>query len=206
MEPATRKRRLRKPARRRVIEDAASALFAEQGYAETRLEDIAAAAGITKQLLYQHFASKKELHLALLATHRDGLLGRLALGMSRPGPLIERLPQVLDEWFSYVDENPYASAMLFRDTTGDPEVQAFYREIQATARAAIVGLVRAESELKIAEDRVEPLAELIRSAITGLALWWAEHPDVPRTTVVEVTLDVLTHGLGLPQRQKRRRA
>jgi AcrR family transcriptional regulator len=199
------RRRLQKPERRRVIEEAASALFADRGYAGTRLEDIAAAAGVTKQLLYQHFSSKKELHMALLAKHRDGLLGRLAAGMSGPAPLAERIPRVTDDWFAYVEENPYASAMLFRDTTGDPELQAFYRELQASARAANVALIRAEPELDVPEERVEPLAEFIRSSITGLALWWADHPEVPRATVVGVAVDALTNGLGLGEKAARRR-
>jgi AcrR family transcriptional regulator len=191
------RRRLPKGERRRLIEEAASGLFAERGYAETRLEDIAAAAGVTKQLLYQHFPSKKALHMALLARHRDELLGGLAEEMATPGPLADRLPGVLDRWFAYVEHHPYASAMLFRDTTGDPEVQAFYRELQASARRANVALIRAEPELEVAEERVEPLAELLRSATTGLALWWAEHPDLPRATLVDVTVDLLVRGLGL---------
>jgi AcrR family transcriptional regulator len=191
------RRRLKKSERRAVIEDAASALFAEHGYAETRLEDIAAAAGVTKQLLYQHFPSKKALHLALLAKHRDEILERLTDSMSTPGPLAERLPRVLDDWFAYVEGHPYASALLFRDTTGDPEVQAFYRDNHAAARAANVALLRAEPELQIPEDRLEPLAELMRSATTGLAVWWGEHPEIPRTTIVDVTVDVLARGLGL---------
>jgi AcrR family transcriptional regulator len=196
MEPGHR-RRLPKPERRRVIEDAASQLFAEHGYAETKLDDIAAAAGVTKQLLYQHFGSKKQLHLALLAKHRDQLLGGLAGGMSSPGPLVERIERTTDQWFAYVEQNPYASAMLFRDTTGDPVVQAFYRELQASARAANVALLLAEPDLDIRRDRVEPLAEFIRSAVVGLALWWAEHPEVPRSTVVEVAVNALTKGLNL---------
>lgn len=195
-EPVVR-RRLQKPERRRVIEDAASELFAEHGYAETKLEDIAAAAGVTKQLLYQHFSSKKELHMALLTKHRDELLGSLSAGMATPGPLTERIPRVTDDWFRYVEEHPYASAMLFRDTTGDPELQAFYRELQASARMANVALLRAERELQVPEDRVEPLAEFIRAAIVGLALWWADHPKVPRSTVVSVAVDTLMSGLGL---------
>jgi AcrR family transcriptional regulator len=196
-ERATRRRRLPKAERRQVIEEAASRLFAEHGYAETRLDDIAAAAGVTKQLLYQHFPSKKALHLALLAKHRDEILGRLTDSMSTPGRLAERLPRVLDDWFAYVEENPYASALLFRDTTGDPEVQAFYRDNHAAARAANVALLRAEPELQIPEDRLEPLAELMRSATTGLAVWWGDHPKVPRATIVDVTVDLLSHGLRL---------
>jgi AcrR family transcriptional regulator len=193
---ATRKR-LPRSERRRVIEDAASALIAERGYAATRLEDIAAAAGVTKQLLYRHFPSKKALHMALLTRHRDELLAGLAAGMGAHGPLAERLPRVMDEWFGYIEEHPYAAAMLFRDTTGDPEVQAFYRELQASARAANVALLRSEPELDIPEERLEALAEFFRAANTGLAMWRAENPDLPRAVVVSIAVETMLGGLGL---------
>jgi AcrR family transcriptional regulator len=193
-----RRRRLPRARRREIIEEAASALFAERGYAGTRLEDIAAAAGVTKQLLYRHFPSKKALHMALLAKHRDELLTGLAQDMATHGPLAERLPWVLDRWFAYVEQHPYALAMLFRDTTGDPEVQAFYRELQASARRANVALLRAEPELELPEEQIEPIAEFARSATTGLALWWADHRDVPRATVVDAAAGMLVRGLGLP--------
>jgi hypothetical protein len=102
----------------------------------------------------------------------------------------------------YVEEHPYPSALRFRDTTGDPEVQAFYRENHAAACAANVALLRAEPELQIPEDHLEPLAELMRSATTGLAVWWGEHPEVPRTTIVDVTVDLLARGLGLPAAER----
>lgn len=197
MAEGTARRRLKKPERRRLIEDAASALFAQRGYAETRLDDIAAAAGVTKQLLYQHFPSKKALHIALLEKHRDGILTRLTETMRTHGRLIERLPRVLDAWFAYLEDHPYAAKLLFADTTGDPDVQAVYRDNHAAARTVTVSLLKAEPELGIRDDRMEPLAEFVRSATTGLALWWADHPEVPRSTVVEVTVDMLVRGLGL---------
>jgi AcrR family transcriptional regulator len=197
MPDAPMRRRLKKPERRALIEDAASALFAEHGYAQTRLEDIAAAAGVTKQLLYQHFSSKRELHMALLARHRDELLAGTAEEMARPGTLLERLPRVFDRWFGYVEDHPYAMAMLFRDTTGDAELQRFHRELQASARAANVRLLRAEPELRIAPGTIEAVAEFARAGSTGLALWWAEHRDVPRATVVDAAVQMLASGFGL---------
>ena len=191
------RRRLKKPQRRRLIEEAASALFAERGYAETRMDDIAAAAGVAKQLLYQHFHSKKALHIALLERHRDGILDRLSETMRTSGRLTDRFPLVLDAWFAYLEDNPYAAKLLFADTTGDPEVQAVYRDNHAAARTLTITLLKAEPELGIPDDRLEPLAEFIRSATTGLALWWADHPEVPRSTLVEVTVDMLVRGLGL---------
>jgi AcrR family transcriptional regulator len=197
------RKRLRRGERRRVIEAAAAALFAEHGYAATRLEDIAAAAGVSKQLLYRHFPSKKALHMALLTRHRDELLAGLASDMDTGGPLAERLPRVMDRWFRYVEDHPYAAAMLFRDTTGDPELQRFYRELQASARAANVALLRAEPELDIPESRIEPLAEFFRAANTGLAMWRADNPGVRRAVVVGVAVESMLGALGVEQRSAR---
>jgi AcrR family transcriptional regulator len=191
MSPPTRKR-LPPHERRALIEDAAARLFSARGYAGTRIEDVATAAGVTKPMLYRHFASKKELHLALLARHRDALAVH-ALAQYVPGdrPLAERLPAMLDAWFEYVEEHPYAWRMLFRDTTGDPDIQAFHRELQGMQRAADVALLL-ETGLPIPAVQLEPLAEVIRSSLTGLALWWLDHPDVPRAVLVDATLRVCT--------------
>ncbi|MGA2164580.1 MAG: TetR/AcrR family transcriptional regulator [Solirubrobacteraceae bacterium] len=177
-----------------MIEQAAEPIFAERGYAGTRLQDVAAAAGVTKPVLYLHFESKKALHMALLAKHREGLLSALAASAAVESPLPSRLPAILDAWFAYVEQHPYAWRLLFRDTTGDPQIQQFYRELQASARALTASLIAAEPEVSIPDTEVEPLAELIRSASSGLALWWLEHPDVPRELVVSVLTRVLREG------------
>jgi AcrR family transcriptional regulator len=194
-----RRKRLSPDERRALIEDAAARLFAERGYAGTRLEDIAAAAHVTKPMLYRHFESKKALHVALLAKHRDELLQQIVERVTGDERLESRLPEILDAWFGYVEQHPYAWKMLFRDTTGDPEIQEFHRELQASARALNVRLIETQPELAIPPQEVEPLAELIRSATTGLALWWLDHPDVPRSVLVEVMTRV-TRGLLGPAR------
>src|SRR5215213_8333815 len=99
--------------RREQILLIARRLFAQNGYAATRLDDVAAAAGVTKPILYRHFASKKELHLALLQKHRDALAaGPIDEYLARPGPLGDKLPAMLEAWFRYVEEHPYAWRML----------------------------------------------------------------------------------------------
>ena len=185
------RRRLPPDQRRALIEDAAARLFAERGYAATKLEDIAAAAGVTKPILYRHFDNKKALHLAMLAKHRDGLLEQLAAHAAAEGPLAERLPVIIDAWFAYVEEHPYAWRLLFRDTTGDPEIQAFHRELQASARNLTMALLEREPELRVPRDELEPLAEVVRSATTGLALWWLDHPEVERSLLVGVLARVM---------------
>ena len=97
---------------------AATELFAQRGYDHASLDELATQVGVTKAIVYRHFASKKALYLELLGTHRDELLHTLAEGMTGAAPLAERIPAVTDSWFAYVAANPFAWKMLFADVTG----------------------------------------------------------------------------------------
>jgi AcrR family transcriptional regulator len=178
-------KRLPPAERRALIEAAAARLFAERGYAGTRLEDVAAAANVTKPVLYRHFASKQALHLALLVKHRNELAARISPWVLAQAPLKDRLPGMLEAWFAYVEEHPYAWRMLFRDTTGVPEIQAFHRDLAERQREADAVLI---AETAIPTSEIAPLAEVIRSSLTGLALWWLDHPEIPREVLVGVML------------------
>ena len=85
--------------------------------------------------------------------------------------------------------------MLFQDVTGDAEIGAFHAGMRDTARGAIVGLLQAERTLQLAPEMLEPVAEMLRSSMTGLALWWLEHRDVPRATLVQTITLTTWHGL-----------
>jgi AcrR family transcriptional regulator len=64
----TRRRLLPRGERREVILRAAAAAFARTGYAATSMEDIAAAARITRLIVYRHFPGKEALYRAVLQT------------------------------------------------------------------------------------------------------------------------------------------
>ena len=93
-QPSTRWRR-RKEARPDEILAAALASFAERGFAATRLEDVAARAGISKGTLYLYFGGKEELFEAVVRAMLLPNLEQLeALAATYEGPsakLLERL-------------------------------------------------------------------------------------------------------------------
>jgi AcrR family transcriptional regulator len=181
------RRRLPTAERRETILRAAGPAFARDGYAGTRLEDVAAAAGVTKPILYRHFGSKKALYVALLDKHEADLptfferVGGVARDLE-PDALV-RL--ILEHWLDYVRENQHAWAMLFRDASGDDDLRRRRLEVSARAREVMAGFVAAVGGARVPADQVEPTAELLTSGLAGLALWWIEHPDVPKQTVVD---------------------
>jgi AcrR family transcriptional regulator len=171
------KRRIPAPERRALILREAGRLFARHGYAGTRLADIAAAAHVTKPIVYRHFESKKALYLALLEKHRDDL-----------PTFLERaeLPAILDHWLDYVRENSHAWVMLFRDNSGDDEIREERRQVNLRAREVLAGFIAERPGSRIPPEQVEPTAELLASGLAGLALWWIDNPDVPKTPVAAV--------------------
>jgi AcrR family transcriptional regulator len=187
--------------RRALIEAAAARLFAEVGYEHTRLDDVASAAGVSKPILYRHFASKKALYLALLERHRAGQEST-ATRVAPEAALVDQLPALLDAWFANVAQHADTWAMIFRDTTGDHEIRAARARAQENARALIVAALLAQPELSLAPAEVEPAAELIRSAMAGLAMWSIGHPG-QRRILVELIIDTL---IGIRAGAARRRA
>jgi AcrR family transcriptional regulator len=186
IEDAPRKR-LPAVERRAVIVEAAGRLFGERGYDATRLDDVAAAAGVTKPVLYRHFDDKQALYLALLRRHRDDLAG-FAAPIPPEGTVHERLRAVLDVWLAYVEAHGYAWRMLFRDTGGGPAVRAFRVEVHAAARAVLAEMIDALSRTPIPERELAPLAELMSMGMASLVLWWMDEPAVAR----EALLDAMT--------------
>jgi AcrR family transcriptional regulator len=187
MSTSTQRQRLPLPERRALIVEAAGRLFGERGYERTRLDEIAAAAGVTKPIVYRHFESKRGLYLALLDRHGDDLAGFVA-SMPSEGTPGDRLREVLDVWLDYVEARSYSWKMLFRDTGGGAEIAARRREVHARARAVLVDVIRSLASTPVPRRELEPLAELMSMGMAALVLWWIEEGTVSRDTV----LDALT--------------
>jgi AcrR family transcriptional regulator len=185
--------------RREVIERVATEVFAERGYRGASIDEIARRSGVTPPVVYDHFASKLELHRRLLERQRDALLAMWRDALAGDAPAAERIPRAFDAWARHVEANPYATRMFFRETSGDPEVQAVHAEVRAQAGVALGALLGAEE----GADRLagpagaaalEMAAEVMRAGLIGLALWWQEHPEVPREQIVATAVNVLWLG------------
>ncbi|MEA2141488.1 MAG: hypothetical protein QOC91_1587 [Solirubrobacteraceae bacterium] len=192
------RRRLPAAERRALIEQAAARLVAEHGYETTTVEDICAAAGVSKPMLYRHFESKKDLCMRLMERRRDELAAApLGTFLETEGLVEQRLEAMIDAWFGHVAEHPHSSRVLFQDITGDAELRELQGELRRRQRAADVAMLR-EFGPPLPEAELEPLGEVIRSSLTGLALWWLEHADVPRASVVAAMLRTMKGMLATP--------
>jgi AcrR family transcriptional regulator len=128
------RRRLSPDARRAELLHAGERVFTASPYDEVSIEDIAEAAGISKNLLYHYFTGKRELYLETIRAGAREMLKRTAPDM-RLDP-IERLRDSIDNHLSYVEEHSEGYIKLMRGAGGDPEVLEILSEVhrQVVAR------------------------------------------------------------------------
>lgn len=195
------RKRLSAEDRRIAILDAALEVFGSRGFHAASIDEIAQTAGISKALIYEHFPSKKDLHVSLLERHAQEIFGRLARSAdtSEPGEL--RLRKGVDAFLEWTETHPDGFRLLFRDAL-EADVAEVLETLQAQAAGAIAALMATEpiernpnekpEELRLA---TEMFAQQLSGSVQSLAIWWQAHPEISRKFVLECVMDYAWLGL-----------
>jgi AcrR family transcriptional regulator len=162
------------PERRRpLVLDAAFELFLEHGYDGTSMEAVARAAGVTKPVVYDCFASKEELFTALLRREETRVLGQIAAalprGADRDDPELV-LGDTLTAFLQAVADSPAAYRVIFLGEGGANAAVA--RHIRAGRRdqvRAITVLVTEWLRRHRPGVDAESAAPLVAHALVGMA-------------------------------------
>jgi AcrR family transcriptional regulator len=201
-----RRRRLRAEERRESILNAANLVFGQRGYDTVRIDDVAAAAEISKALIYEHFRSKQELYGELMNRAALEMLDRIVGAGSAPGAVgAARLQRGATAGFSFVTEKPEAFQMFVRDVT-DPEVAQQQAALRRGAVAAMVGLMEMEppqTREGLERRNLEQLAEMMVGGFYALSDWWLRNRDADVSELISMMVSFMWIGLGRMQEGER---
>ncbi|ACY96160.1 MULTISPECIES: TetR/AcrR family transcriptional regulator [Thermomonospora] len=194
------KSRLRAPARRATIIEAALKVFAGKGYHAASLGEIAKVAGVARTVLYDHFPSKRVLLLAVMQEQNAALMEYVGARITGSGTPEERMRSTIDAFFSFAQSRPEARKLLFGQADeADPEISTVRRGIRES-HAQVVTALLANDMRAVGVDPKEPIAEamveLLIAGLDGVAQWWERHPEMPRSMLVEGAMRLLWTGLG----------
>ncbi|WP_433733062.1 TetR/AcrR family transcriptional regulator [Nocardia sp. CA-129566] len=184
------RRRLAPDERRRLLLDAGAKLFAERAYDAVLMEDVAAAAGVSRALLYRHFPTKRELFAGVYQLAADQLL--VATKLDTETPLPEQLAAGLDEHFDYFEANANTVVAANRLLAGDPTIQAIISGELGELRVRLLDVMGVEG----------PTRELTSSILTSwltfvrvLSVDWLENRTCTRTELRNVCVGALLGAL-----------
>jgi AcrR family transcriptional regulator len=132
------------------------------------MHEIAVAAGVTKPVLYQHFASKRDLYLELLQDVSDRLLSAIRTAVEAVDAPGQRVEAGFRAYFRFVADHPDAFRLLFGGgARRDEEFAERVREVEDTIAAATAAWIEAD----IDEDH----RRLLGHALVGLAEGTSRH-------------------------------
>jgi AcrR family transcriptional regulator len=164
------------PRRRRpLVLDAAYRVFIERGFEGASMDAIAAAAGVSKPVIYDCFASKDELFSAMLDREEERIMGETRAALETSGGSADPEGTLIRGYTAFlraVAESPEIYRIVFVGVGAGNEVVAarISRGIEQQAQAAaVIARSWVERFTELEGEEAERAAQLLGQMIVGLA-------------------------------------
>ena len=162
--------RLPAALRRRQLLDVALGVFAERGFHDASMNDIAVEAGVTKPVLYQHFTSKRELFAELLGEVGRDLQETITKALAAADGPREMVELGFSAYFSYVNEHRDAFQLFYGGSMARDEE---FAEVVNQTESAVAGLVAALIEIEgLSPEQRRVMGHGIVGMIEGASIHW----------------------------------
>jgi AcrR family transcriptional regulator len=204
----TRRVKVPREVREREMLEVAGRLFGQRGYNDVSMEEIAAAAGVSKPMVYAYFESKEGLFLACVELATTQLIGTVEQLTPPDLPQDVRLWRGLLAVFTFIEEHRESWMLLYPHgpQSGGPFAAGAARSNAEMARL-LTGIFLAAAaaegiDAKLAAQASEPIAHAVVAAVVGLGSWWMRHPEQPKEIQALRMMNLAWLGLGELSRGK----
>ncbi|MEI2778724.1 MAG: TetR/AcrR family transcriptional regulator [Tetrasphaera sp.] len=191
--------RLSREARERQLIGIAERIFAERGFANTTMAMIAAQAGITKPVIYDHFGSKEGLLAAVIEQASLDLADAVAGGVRavRPDASAEESFRAgVRAYFEFADAHALAWRRFIRDGQVGGLAAPTVEAARGEQRASLVDeLRRVPAFGTLPTGQLEGVVEGLIGACERIAVWRAERPTVDADAATEMVMSLTWHGI-----------
>lgn len=190
--------------RRRHALAVATELFVERGYDGVSMDDVAAAAGVSKPVVYELVGSKSELFGRIMTAAADDLYTRVSDAIATPsdgaGAATPDAGGALWRgavaFFTWVDQQQETwGALLAGDAPRSVEAVAEIRVRQTDLVTALLVDSARSSGTTVDPERVSATARAVNGAHEALAHWWRDHPGHTPEDMATVLHDLVMPGL-----------
>ncbi len=187
--------RLPRNERRGQLLIAASEIFVDRGYHAAGMDEIAERAGVSKPVLYQHFTSKLELYLAVLARHIDNLVYGVRQALRTTTDNRQRLRAAVQAFFDFIEHDGQGYRLIFEnDNVTEPQVAAQVRVATEACIDAVFDLISADSGLDPHRARMIAVG-LVGISVDCARYWLDTDRPISKEDAVEGTVHFAWGGL-----------
>jgi AcrR family transcriptional regulator len=181
----------------------ARSLFAERGYAAVTMDDVAAAVGVTKPLLYAYFGNKERLYLACMEPASETLRATVLEAVGTAADPAEALERGVHAFFAFVDRDHDAWRVLFDESlpSGDIALRVAGERALLAEQVASALIDRLPAEAgEDAAMRVRALSAALLGAAEALGRWWLRSGTMTAADAADLLVATVAPGLRLTAR------
>ncbi|WP_431310591.1 TetR family transcriptional regulator [Mobilicoccus caccae] len=181
-------------------------LFADKGFEATTVEEIAARAGVSKPVVYEHFGGKEGVYAVVVDREiralLDSITGALDDESATARGLLEKAALAL---LDYVEQSSEGFRILVRDSPAGQSTGSFASLISDVA-SQVEHILAAEFKSRGLDPKTAPIyAQMLVGMVALTGQWWLESPKFKKAEVASHLVNLAWNGLtGLEQNPRLR--
>jgi AcrR family transcriptional regulator len=155
-------------------------LFAERGFDGTSVEEIAAAAEVSKPVVYEHFGGKEGLYAVVVDREFEKLLGRITGALAEGVHYRGKLEKAALTLLEYIEESSDGFRILVRDSHGGTGTGSFASLLSEIA-GEVEHVLGKEFDRHGYDAKNAPMyAQMLVGMIALTGQWWLDAPRRPK--------------------------
>jgi AcrR family transcriptional regulator len=182
--------------RREQLVAVGRALFAERGYEGASMEEVAARAGVSKPVVYEHFGSKELLYRRVVEEETAELLRRVTAALLGPSENSrDMLETAASALLGYIEEHRQGFRILVRDRAA-PGGTGTYASLMNDIASRVDYVLAGEFRERGFDPSTSPMyAQMLVGMISQTGLWWLDAREPEQREVLRHIVTLAWNGL-----------
>jgi AcrR family transcriptional regulator len=188
--------------RREQLLDIGRGLFAEKGVEGTSVEEIAASAGVSKPVVYEHFGGKEGLYAVVVDREMQTLQEAMTAALTTPAHPREILEIAALALLDYIENSTDGFRILVRDSPLAGASEGGFASLMSDVAGRVEHILSAQMAERGFDARVAPLyAQMLVGMVALTGQFWLDHRKPKKADVAAHLVNLAWNGLsGLERR------
>ncbi|MEO7071365.1 MAG: TetR/AcrR family transcriptional regulator [Nostocoides sp.] len=181
--------------RREQLIEVGRKLFADKGFEGTSVEEIAAAAGVSKPVVYEHFGGKEGLYAVVVDREIAALLGSITVALTAPGSSRQLLERAALALLDYVEGSADGFRILVRDSPPGQTTGSF-ASLMSDVASQVEYILADMFKRQRLDAKTAPLyAQMLVGMVALTGQWWLDQRRLKKADVAAHLVNLAWNGL-----------
>jgi AcrR family transcriptional regulator len=170
-------------------------LFAEKGFEGTTVEEIAAAAGVSKPVVYEHFGGKEGLYAVVVDREIQALLNAITGALVSAGTSRELIERAALALLDYIETSTDGFRILVRDSPPGQQTGTF-ASLMSDVGSQVEYILEAQFKRRKLDAKAAPMyAQMLVGMVALTGQWWLDSRKFKKADVAAHLVNLAWNGL-----------